>query len=298
MYNLLDKRMDAFRWAVLDASSVPLAKPEPKWRPCTILATQPQNHFSHPMQLSEIKKFVNCLDDNGLMCPILIGDRCDCPSGSSVRFDDGELVLKCVVGKSAGFGVGVGFKAKPGLPFGPKKLGKLQLPGEIFEEKKAEVKQAFKPTKGGLKNKMSGAPSGSCETSIDMAIEGHVQNALTFEMSTSGPKSTISISGAIGVSLDGMIKAQGSCKLTAEKRFPKVPKKKIVCYKAFCIIVMVQMVAQLEVSGVLTGTVELGAEVGFDISGSVTLDKTTGKATAEFKAPSVDRQARQEEAPP
>jgi len=239
----------------------------------------------------QIKKFVNCLDDNGLMCPILLGDRCDCPSGSSVRFDGGELVLKCIVGKSAGFGMGFGFKAQPGGKFGGKKAGKLQLPGELFEEKKAEVKQAFKKYKGGLKNKMSAAPTGSCETSIDMAIEGHVQNALTFEMSTSGPKSTITISGAIGVSLDGMIKAQGSCKLAAEKRFPKVPKKKIVCYKAFCVVIMVQMVAQLEVNGVLTGTVEMGAEVGFDISGSVTLDKTTGKATAEFKAPSVDRQA-------
>ena len=191
--------------------------------------------------------------------------------------------------------MGFGFKAQPGGKFGGKKAGKLQLPGELFEEKKAEVKQAFKKYKGGLKNKMSAAPTGSCETSIDMAIEGHVQNALTFEMSTSGPKSTITISGAIGVSLDGMIKAQGSCKLTAEKRFPKVPKKKIVCYKAFCVVIMVQMVAQLEVNGVLTGTVEMGAEVGFDISGSVTLDKTTGKATAEFKAPSVDRQAGQEE---
>ncbi|CAE7251401.1 unnamed protein product [Symbiodinium sp. CCMP2456] len=240
----------------------------------------------------QIKKFVNCLDNNGLMCPILIGSHCDCPSGSSVRFDGGELVLKCVIGKSAELGMGFGFKAKPGELFGPKqKNGKLQLPGQIFEEKKAEVKQAFKKTKGGLKNKMSAAPAGSCETSLDMAIEGHVQNSLTFEMSTSGPKSTITISGGIGVSLDGMIKAQGSCKFTAEKRFPKKPKKKVMCYKAFCIVIMVQMVAQLEVNGVLTGTVEMGAEVGFDISGSVTLDKTTGKATAEFQAPSVDRQA-------
>ena len=175
---------------------------------------------------------MNCLDDNGLMCPILIGDRCDCPSGSSVRFENGGLNLRCVIGKSAGFGMGYGFKAKSGGKFGGKKAGKLQLPGQIFEEKKAEAKQSFKKKKGGLKNKMSGAPSGSCETSIDMAIEGHVQNALIIGMHTNGPFTTIDISGGVGVSLDGMIKAQGSCTLTAEKRFPKVPKKKVICYKA------------------------------------------------------------------
>ncbi|CAE7944651.1 unnamed protein product [Symbiodinium sp. KB8] len=220
----------------------------------------------------QIKKFVNCLDDNGLMCPILIGDR-------------------CVIGKSAGFGMGYGFKAKSGGKFGGKKAGKLQLPGQIFEEKKAEAKQSFKKKKGGLKNKMSGAPSGSCETSIDMAIEGHVQNALIIGMHTNGPFTTIDISGGVGVSLDGMIKAQGSCTLTAEKRFPKVPKKKVICYKAFCIVLFLQMVAQLEITGALTGTLELGAEVGFDIEGKITVDKATGEATAEFKAPSVDRQA-------
>ncbi|CAE7836716.1 unnamed protein product [Symbiodinium sp. CCMP2592] len=239
----------------------------------------------------QIKKFVNCLDNNGLMCPILIGSHCDCPSGSSVRFENGGLNLRCVIGKSAGFGMGYGFKAQSGGKFGGKKAGKLQLPGQIFEEKKAEAKQAFKKKKGGLKNKMSGAPTGSCETSIDMAIEGHVQNALIIGMHTNGPFTTIDISGGVGVSLDGMIKAQGSCTLTAEKRFPKVPKKKVICYKAFCIVIMLQMVAQLEITGALTGTLELGAEVGFDIEGKITVDKTTGKATAEFKAPSVDRQA-------
>ena len=209
-----------------------------------------------------------------------------------MRFENGGLNLRCVIGKSAGFGMGYGFKAQSGGKFGGKKAGKLQLPGQIFEEKKAEAKQAFKKKKGGLKNKMSGAPTGSCETSIDMAIEGHVQNALIIGMHTNGPFTTIDISGGVGVSLDGMIKAQGSCTLTAEKRFPKVPKKKVICYKGFCIVLFLQMVAQLEITGALTGTLELGAEVGFDIEGKITVDKTTGKATAEFKAPSVDRQAK------
>ena len=62
--------------------------------------------------------------------------------------------------------------------------------------------------------------------------------------------------------------------------------------KAFCIVLFLQMVAQLEITGALTGTLELGAEVGFDIEGKITVDKATGEATAEFKAPSVDRQAR------
>ena len=63
-------------------------------------------------------------------------------------------------------------------------------------------------------------------------------------------------------------------------------------WKAFCIVLFLQMVAQLEITGALTGTLELGAEVGFDIEGKITVDKATGEATAEFKAPSVDRQAR------
>ena len=94
--------------------------------------------------------------------------------------------------------------------------------------------------------------------------------------------------------------AQGSCALTAEKRFPKLPaaytmrivhpstesrfgktpalrpKKKVVCVKAFCIMFMLQFVAELEMNGILTGTVEVGAYVDFDIAGTVTVDKLLG----------------------
>ncbi|CAE7270353.1 hypothetical protein AK812_SmicGene3004 [Symbiodinium microadriaticum] len=242
---------------------------------------------------SHIAKFWECMDATELLCTILIGNHCDCSRGkSSVSFNNG-LTVKCVMSKTADLSGGFGFSAKPGEMFGGKsKNGKLQLPTgkEIKQEFRDMTKKLKKDARKALKPRTSQAPTGTCETSMDLAVDGLMQAALTIEMSTKGSITTMGISGTVRVSLDGLVKAQGSCSLNAEKWFPEKPKKKVICYKGFCIILLLQGVAELEVNGVLTGTLDLGADVDFDISGSVTVDKTTGHAEAKFETPKIKRQ--------
>ena len=248
-----------------------------------------------PKLQRHIAKFWECMDATELLCTILIGNHCDCSRGkSSVSFNNG-LTVKCVMSKTADLSGGFGFSAKPGEMFGGKsKNGKLQLPTgkEIKQEFRDMTKKLKKDARKALKPRTSQAPTGTCETSMDLAVDGLMQAALTIEMSTKGSITTMGISGTVRVSLDGLVKAQGSCSLNAEKWFPEKPKKKVICYKGFCIILLLQGVAELEVNGVLTGTLDLGADVDFDISGSVTVDKTTGHAEAKFETPKIKRQAR------
>ena len=55
----------------------------------------------------------------------------------------------------------------------------------------------------------------------------------------------------------------------AMKGFPDPPKKKIICAGKFCIVIMLQMVAELNLEGTLTGTLEVSTEADFRIAGSV-----------------------------
>ncbi|CAE7665244.1 unnamed protein product [Symbiodinium sp. CCMP2456] len=241
-----------------------------------------------------ISKWWNCMDATELLCTILIGNHCDCTAGRSrVSISSSGLSLKCVMSQTADLSGGMGFSAKPGEPFGGKSPnGKLRLPTgkEIKQQFRAMTKKLKKDARQALKPRTSQAPTGTCETSMDLAFDGIVQSALTIEMSTKGKTTTIGISGTVRVSLEGLVKAEGSCSLNAEKWFPKKPKKKVICYKGFCIVLLLQGVAELEVNGVLTGSLDLGADVDFDIEGSITVDKSTGHAEADFKTPKIRRQ--------
>ena len=54
---------------------------------------------------------------------------------------------------------------------------------------------------------------------------------------------------------------------------------------------MLPVVAMIDIKGVLTGTLEVSADVDFEIEGTVTVNPQ-GKATANFKNPSIKHQAR------
>ena len=58
--------------------------------------------------------------------------------------------------------------------------------------------------------------------------------------------------------------------------FPDPPKKKIICGGKFCIVIMLQMVAELNLNGILTGTVEVSTEADFEVEGTVRVTKNFG----------------------
>ena len=62
----------------------------------------------------------------------------------------------------------------------------------------------------------------------------------------------------------------------AMKGFSDPPKKKVICAGKFCIVIMLQMVAELNLEGTLTGTVEVSTEADFEIAKLVTVTKSFG----------------------
>ena len=54
---------------------------------------------------------------------------------------------------------------------------------------------------------------------------------------------------------------------------------------------MLSVVAELDIKGVLTGTLEISADVDFEIEGTVTVNPL-GEANANFRNPSIKHQAR------
>ena len=62
----------------------------------------------------------------------------------------------------------------------------------------------------------------------------------------------------------------------AMKGFPDPPKKKVICGGKFCIVIMLQMVAELNLEGTLTGTLEVSTEADFEIAGTVRVTSSFG----------------------
>ena len=89
--------------------------------------------------------------------------------------------------------------------------------------------------------------------------------------------------------IDSLVRGQGSCSFTAEKRFPKKPLKKVICAKAFCLVIALQMVAELEMTGTLTGTITTSSEVDFNIYGTVDVNPK-GEADVSFNTPEITHQ--------
>ncbi|CAE7800292.1 CEP164, partial [Symbiodinium sp. CCMP2456] len=56
----------------------------------------------------------------------------------------------------------------------------------------------------------------------------------------------------------------------------------VVCAGKFCLVFTIQFVAELEIKGTLTGTIDTSAALDFEIEGKVTVNKD-GKATSHFK---------------
>ena len=61
----------------------------------------------------------------------------------------------------------------------------------------------------------------------------------------------------------------------------------VICGPAFCVAIMLQMVAELELTGVLTGSAEVAAGADFRVKGSVLLNPR-GHAEADFDSPSIE----------
>ncbi|CAE7217223.1 unnamed protein product [Symbiodinium natans] len=80
--------------------------------------------------------------------------------------------------------------------------------------------------------------------------------------------------------------AEGSCALEAERRFPKKPLTKVFCAGYVCVALILQMLAEMEVAGTLTGSAELSASADFEVSARIKLD-VSGNADVNVQSPEI-----------
>ncbi|CAE7624964.1 unnamed protein product [Symbiodinium sp. CCMP2592] len=220
-----------------------------------------------------IEGFLSCVVNQISLCEVLIGDQCDCSAGSFVTVTTNDFRVKCVLQQASEFTRLFETQASTGL-ITKLKNGKLKLPGQNADKNK----------------KGSGVPlrsRGSCDTTLDMAFEGAVQFEPTLEVKVATDGSTeYTISGLVRASFDAFVSAEGSCAVRAERRFPTKPKKKVICGSNFCLVLLLQMLAEVEIQGSLTGTVDAGAAVDVQVQGTVTVNPN-GQANAEFETPTI-----------
>ncbi|CAE7763863.1 unnamed protein product, partial [Symbiodinium sp. KB8] len=240
----------------------------------------------------EIKKFINCLAQSFTLCNMLIGDVCDCDAGSDVSASLSGLSMTCKFKHTGDFAQGYGISSSSSSSFemgDASSSGKIKLPGNLFQQQRKHPGSSLRSRKA-LKGSKSKAPAGSCESNLELALESLVQfePTLTIKLKTNGD-TEVGVEGLVRASFDALVTAEGSCGMSAERRFPQKPLKKVACAPPFCIIVLLQMVAEVEMTGVITGSAEVGASADFQISGSV-LVNPSGHADADFQSPTIKHQ--------
>ncbi|CAE6921942.1 unnamed protein product [Symbiodinium natans] len=240
----------------------------------------------------EIKKFINCLAQSFTLCKMLIGNMCDCDGGSDVSASLSGLSMKCKFKHTGDFAQGFGISSSSSSSFemgDASSGGKIKLPGNLFQQQRKHSGTSLRSRKA-MKGSKSKAPAGSCESSLELALEGVVQfePTLSISLKTNGD-TEVGVEGLVRASFDALATAEGGCGLSAERRFPQKPLKKVACAPPFCIIVLLQMVAEVEMSGVITGSAEVGASADFHIQGSV-LVNPGGHADADFQNPTIKHQ--------
>ncbi|CAE7295054.1 UVR8 [Symbiodinium sp. CCMP2592] len=260
---------------------------------------------------NRLRRFLDCLQDTAgggrrSLCEMLIGEQCDCSSGSYVRPSTGGVQMKCIFNDTSVFTKGYGIRATGSIDSsGEPTLDANVLPGEDFEqahrmrnearrlrETVEQNRQTMRDVQrdhargrqGSLSDYQAPQPAGSCEGSLSVAADGVVQlTSPEVELGATAETTTFTVRGMVRASMDALVTAEGSCSYKASKGFPKKPKTKTICAKGFCIVMAVQMLATLEVSGTLTGTVETSHDADFDFvaTGRVTRDRF-GPVTSMF----------------
>ncbi|CAE7707795.1 unnamed protein product, partial [Symbiodinium sp. CCMP2456] len=157
------------------------------------------------------------------------------------------------------------------------------LIGEHWDEYMQAYKMASQVMKSrdALKPRKAKAPAGSCETGLEVAVDVASQFTPDIAVKTGFNGDTeISIAGTVRASIHALVEGEGSCSFRAERGLPKVPKTKVVCAR---------FLAELEVKGTLTGTIETSADVDYEIKGTVVV-KPNGQAESSFESPTIKHQ--------
>ncbi|CAE7220371.1 unnamed protein product [Symbiodinium sp. CCMP2592] len=230
---------------------------------------------------SEIKSSLSCFDIKLSLCHLLLERQCDCDAGSYVNITGDWMEVRCVFSRTSEFTKSLGVRATVDSD-GDSNL----LPGGEYEEAYSTWED-LKTSTEGLNAMQAEGPEGACETELKVAVDGKTQWSpdMTVYVEENGD-TRIRISASVQGSYDTIVTGQGSCSYTLRRGIPEQPKTKVFCAGKFCVMISLQMIAELVGEGVLTGTIDMSNDVEFQISAEV-FAKKNGEFTVSFSSNEV-----------
>ena len=237
-----------------------------------------------------IKDMIGCFFNYySSMCTLFLDDVCDCAAGSSLSLSTSGISINCVF-KAGSFTQGFGLSAGGRFEKSDGTSSRVKLPGIMFSQERKSLFADLKEKKI-LRPRLAPAPAGACSGHMNLSLDGLVQFDPSVAINLdAGGKTVVGVSGMVRVSAEALLEAEGSCALEAGRRFPKRPLTKVFCAGHVCVAIILQMLAEMEIAGTMTGSTELSASADFEISSKITLD-VGGNAHVDIQSPQVKHQS-------
>eukprot|EP00930_Biecheleria_cincta_P015839 TRINITY_DN13072_c0_g2_i2.p1 TRINITY_DN13072_c0_g2~~TRINITY_DN13072_c0_g2_i2.p1 ORF type:complete len:647 (+),score=134.93 TRINITY_DN13072_c0_g2_i2:57-1997(+) len=223
-----------------------------------------------------IKDMILCFQNNvDLLCMLLLPAACDCTK-SSITIAGGSMNARCTLSGTDALSVPMGWEpGEVGFETGDDSSnGKTKLPGKARTTRKtnkAKLQETLKPNPG--------SSEASCSDGLSAALDGQIELGTTIlDVEASANTVRVMVTITSKIEMEAMVEAAGGCTFTGERRFPAVPKYKMACAAGFCILLMVQGLATMDLFGDFTGTAEAAMSAEFTTIADVSLNFVTGQA--------------------
>jgi len=219
---------------------------------------------------SVLKKFVSCLNPSRLMCDYLLGSVTDCRArGSSVSVGVSPVSLDAKFALSRGdFGKNLALSMSRG------RLDQSLKKGSVASGKRSSSIPPLRAQAKLVKR------SSMCTADLLYELEGDVEwtPEIAIVVQPVKNKLRVSVKAELTVSLAAFVSTKGTCAASFQLRLPKTPLMKLACAGAFCLLLAVQAVATLDISGAIDGAIELGLAADFGVNAAIEVDIGSGKA--------------------
>lgn len=147
-------------------------------------------------------------------------------------------------------------------------------------------------TKPAMRAKLAKAPAGSCDAELMLALEGNLEWSPTIALDVDVSKGlvTVKVDAEVTADMSALISAEAQCSAGLTRRLPSKPLKKMACAGYFCLLIMLQGVAKINVAGSVAGSAELGLTADFGMSAEVQVGIASGEADVKASSTKLRHQ--------
>jgi len=123
-------------------------------------------------------------------------------------------------------------------------------------------------------------------------LQGDIEWTPIIDINVDVDKGTLAIKldADITASVAALISAEAHCSATLDRRLPQKPIKKLACAGYFCLLIMLQGVATIDVKGSIAGSAELSLSADFGVSSTIEVNLATGEADVQVSSTKLRHQ--------